>query len=223
MATYSLMAIHLGLDWMASAGTSSASSPEMVLIPCLLRPVFFSFEEIADLTRQVTEIRAIVFLFALIVATATDLRNGKIYNWLTLPLMLFALACAAISEWNSAVIVPGDEPGGALNHAITGGLVCFGLMFLYYVTSGGGGGDVKLATAVGFGFGAEAGLQVIALAYVMAWSGVTSFRLVLGMANRMKSNHTCEPSHLRREKREIRMAPWFLVAMLPVLAGIPVL
>lgn len=223
MSTYLGTACEMGLNWMTATGSASASSVEMLLIPCLQRPYSISLDGIAIRAKELPDIRSVVFLIFMLAATLTDLRHGKIYNWLTLPLMAFALIHAAFMEWMCAARFPDVQTNSELNHAITGGLVCFGLMFLYYVTSGGGGGDVKLATAVGFGFGAEAGLQVIALAYFAAWLGDAVARLVLGSAKRLRSMCDGQRAQEIRGRREIRMAPWFLLAMLPVLAGIPLL
>jgi len=169
------------------------------------------------------DIKSMVYLAALIAATVTDLRHGKIYDWLTLPLAIFALSHAAFVEWAGVADFPGEAPSDGLIQSITGGLICFGLMFLHYVTSGGGGGDVKLATAVGFGFGAAAGLHVIAIAYGLAWFCDTAWRTVRDVISGLRTWYSGEPGVGFRKRNAIRMAPWFLLAILPVLAGVELL
>lgn len=211
----------IGIHGFAAAGAISAGKIEMLVIPCLQKITAFDLVDIFRRSVEMPELRAVVFLGALIVATLTDLRRGKIHNWLTLPLMIFALVHASFVDLSGDAEIAGGSLSPGLKQSIAGGLVCFWLMFLHYATSGGGGGDVKLATAVGFGFGAEAGLVVIASAYFMAWLGDNAIRSSLDVASRLKCGRHGMPSPRRGMRRKIRMAPWFLLAMLPVLAGYP--
>ncbi len=192
----------------------------MLLISCFQRPPGFASDVFGFLANDRPDIRSLVFLAALIAASVTDLRGGKIYDWLTLPLAIFALAHAAYVEWVGVAEFPGEAPSDGLIQSITGGLTCFGLMFLHYVTSGGGGGDVKLATAVGFGFGAAAGLHVIAIAYGLAWLCDTAWRTGRDVISSLRTRYCVEPGVVIRKRKAIRMAPWFLLAILPVLAGV---
>jgi len=212
--------ILMNLEWNFATNAAMKLTRDVITIPCLQRASIFSLAQFADWPWEVSDIRTIVFAAGMIVATVTDLRHGKIHNWLTVPLMVFALAIATFVEFEATAGLPSDQPTGGLAQAITGGLICFGLMYLFYVTAGGGGGDVKLATAVGFGFGAAAGLHVIALAYGLAWLADTTrrkFRIVTGW---IKNSSEEERSTGLHRKREIRMAPWFLLAIVPVLSGI---
>jgi len=82
--------------------------------------------------------------FVLIVATVTDLRSGKVYNWLTYPSMAVGLALAGIF---GALGEPGLLGGLAASAlAMLVGLIGLGII------AGAGGigwGDVKLLGAVG--------------------------------------------------------------------------
>jgi prepilin peptidase CpaA len=88
---------------------------------------------------------AAIFLLAA-VASVTDVARGRIYNWLTLPLMLAALIFATVTQgWSG------------LAHSLLGlalGLLLYGWMFWLGVL---GGGDIKLLMA----FGAWGGAQYV--------------------------------------------------------------
>lgn len=73
------------------------------------------------------------------VAAWTDVREGKVYNWLTYPAI-------ALGLFLNAVLWPA---GIGLGPAGLGFLVAFIPLFLAYAAGGLGGGDVKLAGAVG--------------------------------------------------------------------------
>ncbi|MFO1093531.1 MAG: A24 family peptidase [Planctomycetaceae bacterium] len=98
------------------------------------------------------------------VASATDLRRQKIYNWTTYPGMLagFALNAAA-----------GGWP--ATEDALWGFLTCGGVMLTCFVFFPDlGGGDVKLIAMLGAGLGLDDGILV------MLWTFVIGF--VAGLA-----------------------------------------
>lgn len=220
MSTYLETNMFMGLEWNVAPHAAMEMASDVITMPCLGQSPALTLAGFENGAWDVGNIRSVVFAAGLIVATVTDLRHGKIHNWLTVPLMVFALAIATITEFTAKAGLPDEQPVGGLNQAITGGLVCFGLMYLFYVTAGGGGGDVKLVTAVGFGFGAAAGLHVIALAYGLAWAGDTARRKIRIVADWLKNGRNEELSMGRHMRREIRMAPWFLLAILPVLTGI---
>ncbi len=72
------------------------------------------------------------------VAAFTDLRVGRIPNWLTYPAWVFGIAFAAAADGWSGV-----------SGSLLGFAVGFAPFFLLYVMGGMGGGDVKLMAAVG--------------------------------------------------------------------------
>jgi len=93
-----------------------------------------------------------VALLASAAAAATDIRSGRIPNWLTLPLMATALAAHAIlrGAWGAT-------------ESLAGVLLCAGIPWIVFRTSGGraiGGGDVKLFGALGALLGPMAGLEI---------------------------------------------------------------
>jgi len=89
----------------------------------------------------------VVLGIALAISVVTDLRSRLIYNVVTVPTLVIALALrAALVGWRGA----GAENAafGVLPGLV--GLACGGLIFyLMYLVGGMGGGDVKLMAAVG--------------------------------------------------------------------------
>lgn len=84
----------------------------------------------------------------LIIAAVTDMRTGKIFNWLTYPAMLAGLAlwtCAGLLHLPNA---PVDALAGLSESflALLAGLIPFMIIF---AIGGLGGGDAKLMAAIG--------------------------------------------------------------------------
>jgi prepilin peptidase CpaA len=93
-----------------------------------------------------------VALLASVTAAATDLRSGRIPNWLTLPLVVMGLVVNALTRgtW------------GATESA-AGLLLCAGVPWAVFRLSVGraiGGGDVKLFGALGSLLGPTGGLEI---------------------------------------------------------------
>ena len=80
----------------------------------------------------------LVVLAAVAVAVVTDLRSFKIYNALTLPLVVWGLAYHGI---NAGFAGLADSAAGMA--------VGFGVFFVVFLLGGMGGGDVKLMAGVG--------------------------------------------------------------------------
>jgi prepilin peptidase CpaA len=106
---------------------------------------------------------AIIGLMAvtLIIATYTDIRNGKIYNWTTLPAILLGLSLNTLGQgWEGLLLSAG------------GAAVVMALFLLFGPLVGIGGGDVKLLMAVGAVLALP--ISVWALLYSAVIGGVMS-------------------------------------------------
>lgn len=80
----------------------------------------------------------LILFISLTTAAFTDLRGGKIPNWITIPTMATGLAFHTVM--NGA---------NGLAHSAKGLGVGFALLILFYSAGGFGAGDVKLAAATG--------------------------------------------------------------------------
>ena len=116
----------------------------------------------------------IMLAAALIVATITDLRSQRIYNWLTFPLML----------------------GGLLAHTLSGGLdglllslggfaLGLGLMVVPFFLGMMGAGDVKLMAGIGAWLGAQATLT--AFLFTCLAGGVYAIIVLLRNFDQLKA------------------------------------
>ena len=97
-----------------------------------------------------------ILLAFLLVATYTDLREHKIYNWNTYPGILAGLILnAAQNGWDGAV------------QSALGFLVCGFVMLLCFVLFNVGGGDVKLIAMMGAFLGLEQGVEGMLWTFVL--------------------------------------------------------
>lgn len=164
----------------------------------------------------------IVFISALVDASVTDLRTGKIHNRLNYLLMFTALLISIADEvMVNASPGAGSFHAGGLRACLAGGSVCFALMFFNYIVAGGGGGDVKLATALGMGFGMITGVNILILTYLLGaiftgfCNAIDALRFV-----RFRVQGSDPGKFTRRFSRQskVRMAPFFLVATVITIA-----
>jgi len=100
------------------------------------------------------------------VATVTDLRYLKVYNWLTFPLLAAGLTFHAAREgW------------GGLGLALTNVLIVFAILLVPFVLGALGAGDVKLVTALAAWLGTETTFTIAAIA-LFATAAYSLFMLV---------------------------------------------
>jgi prepilin peptidase CpaA len=98
----------------------------------------------------------VLLLALLAIATVTDVRRHKIYNWNTYPGILAGFA------------VNGLEAGWpGLEDSLVGFAACFGIMLLCFVLFNIGGGDVKLIAMMGAFLGLRQGIEAMLWTFVL--------------------------------------------------------
>lgn len=116
---------------------------------------------------------AIVLLFALLIlATVTDARERRIYNWTTYPGMIAALAINAIGSLLERQGLASETLQSwmgwiGLGESVIGWLACGGVMLVCFVFFRIGGGDVKLMAMVGAFLGLDRGLESLLWTFVI--------------------------------------------------------
>jgi prepilin peptidase CpaA len=87
----------------------------------------------------------------LLAASVTDVRSGRIYNWITYPAILVGLVGhLCFGGWSGGRAMGSGVPAlMGLADALAGFAVGFGLMLLAWLAGGVGGGDAKIMGAVG--------------------------------------------------------------------------
>lgn len=108
----------------------------------------------------------IPLLVIVLVAAVTDVRRGRVYNWLTYPAAVLGLVLN--------MLLPA---GIGLGSAFLGLLVGFVPLFLAYLSGGLGAGDVKLMGAVGGFLGPHA--AAYALLYTCIVGAVLCLMLII--------------------------------------------
>jgi Flp pilus assembly protein protease CpaA len=129
-----------------------------------------------------------LLLVLLVIATVTDLRRRKIYNWTVYPGILAAVGLNAVGtviEHHQIESEASDgQPSGTqpvaselrrdwgyigAQESLVGFAVCGGLMLVVFVFFPGvGGGDVKLLAMTGAFLGLERGLEVLLWTFLLA-------------------------------------------------------
>jgi len=95
-------------------------------------------------------------LILLTLASFTDLRSGKIPNWLTLPAILGGLVYHVLTGGRDGFFFAG-----------TGLILGVGLLLMPFVMGGMGGGDVKLLGAVGSISGAMTTFRIFLISAIV--------------------------------------------------------
>jgi prepilin peptidase CpaA len=116
-----------------------------------------------------------VLLGFLTIATVTDIRQRKVFNWTTYPGIVVAILGSAIATSLGADTVQGSQSDVELlgivsiSDALVGFLACGLAMLVCYVffPGGVGGGDVKLIAMIGAFLGLYEGLEVMLWTFVL--------------------------------------------------------
>lgn len=118
-------------------------------------------------------------LALLAVAVVTDVRRGRIPNWLTL-----TIACTGLAN---ALVFGAPAP---IDAAVLGLLAGFGLLILPWLLGAIGGGDVKMLAGIGAWLGLWATLQVYAVTCIAAMLIAIVQAAATGRLTRLFSNST---------------------------------
>ncbi|MCC9608588.1 A24 family peptidase [Blastopirellula sp. JC732] len=123
----------------------------------------------------------LMLLIAVAIAAFTDIRQRRIYNWLTYPLFLWALGLnlvasigwpqegtAAFAFTEAIPVGPAALGAIGIGQSLSGAATCFTILLVAYLLSGGGAGDVKIAACIGACLGMRAGLFALITCYLAA-------------------------------------------------------
>ena len=176
------------------------------------------------------EFSHIVLLGLLLVASVTDIRQGRIFNWITYPGLIAGLLFGAI-HLSEAGRLEFDTAG--LTESLLGIAGCGGIMLACFLLSDMGGGDVKLLATVGAFLGLQHGLTALLWTIVVGGAGglalliwqVGAGRIVIGTARHLaliiRSRGWVPLDRFEREplKRSLFLAPAALVGVLMTVTG----
>lgn len=114
----------------------------------------------------------VLLLGLLAVATATDLRRHRIYNWTTYPGILAALGLNALGTALAAGGLVEETTLHGLGwigiaQSLIGFLVCGFVLVVCYVLLRVGGGDVKLIAMLGALLGVDRGVEAMLWTFVL--------------------------------------------------------
>lgn len=100
---------------------------------------------------------ALLMVFML-VASVTDVKSHKIYNWTVYPGMVVGLVANLwLGGWDGSW----EHGWDGLRHSGTGFLICGVVMLVCFVFFDVGGGDVKLVAMMGAFLGTDAGIEAM--------------------------------------------------------------
>lgn len=161
-------------------------------------------DSLSHLTLDVTAERYAIVMVAVIIAGITDALWLKISNWLTFPLLGSGLLFH--------VFVP--APMGIF-FGLSGAILGFGLLVLFFIAGGMGAGDVKLLAGIGAWIGPHdvlvvfivSGLLVgLASVILMVWDREQGPKVVSQSGSPLKSQPDSSPAFAEPSRR-IRRVP----------------
>ncbi len=108
---------------------------------------------------------SLLLLFGLLsIATVTDLRSHRIYNWTTYPGLFLAFLLRGL-----------DGGAESAQEGVAGAIACGGLMLVCFLLFDLGGGDLKLMTMIGAFLGWQRGLEVLLWTFILGGIGGVAF------------------------------------------------
>jgi len=168
---------------------------------------------------QVQAVPVIIVLLAALATTVTDLWKFKIYNVVTVPLLISGLAYHFLV-------------GGVavLGNSLLGMFFGFGILFFFYVMGGMGAGDVKLMAAVGAWLGLPitfhvfiasslaAGLysvvlMVLSSSLVETWTNIQILCLRIAVIGRHLGTGQRIEALVKQPDRRLRVVPFAAMVM----------
>ncbi len=177
----------------------------------------------------------LLLLGLLVVATVTDLRHHRVYNWLTYPGMLAALganAVVSLARADETAFPSGTWDWVGISASALGLLSCGLLMLVCYVffPGGVGGGDVKLAAMIGAFLGPYRGLEATLWMFVLGGCAAIAIiiwrqgalrlvrrgAVILYAAIRLRGMDPLEQDEREQLKTKVFLAPSSLAAVLLV-------
>ncbi len=163
------------VQWLAPAAESGVPQRHRlwllaIITPLVVGPIWCAC--LSWLPAPLGTLNGLILVAMLGMATVTDLRQRKIYNWTTYPAWGWALFLNVISGPSLLIGTVG------LRDSLAGSAICFGWVFCAFVCSRGGAGDVKLAAAMGALLGCECGVLAVAFGYVVAGASILTVRIL---------------------------------------------
>ena len=172
-------------------------------------------------------VASVCLLVLMVIAAATDLRDGKIYNWTTYTGIVLALVLNGLATGLGRSEI-GDI---GFTESLFGFLVCSAIMLICFVFfSGFGGGDVKLLAMAGAFLGPQMGIEAVLWSFVIAAAAGLVYLIWTNGAIRMMQRtfhqvmsrlnlgqwEPLTPEESRQMKLHIFLAPSALAAVLIV-------
>ena len=172
-----------------------------------------------------------LLLVATFVASVTDVRHRRIYNWTTYPGIAIGLALNGLGSLcdlpSQGLWSPSSLGIVGWSESVEGFAFCGGVLLVGLALFNIGGGDVKLFAMIGAFLGVQKGLEVllwsfvfggIAAAVILIWR-VGAVRLIQTYASRLwsiivwQARPEISPEEKRLFRSDMWLAPCALVAV----------
>jgi prepilin peptidase CpaA len=173
---------------------------------------------------QIPTVPLVVVVVATLMAAVTDVRRFKVYNTLTIPLLLSGLVFHGVTEGFAGV-----------SGSLLGALLGFASLLVVYVLGGMGAGDVKLMAGVGAWLGIPltfyvllasclaagafaVGLLVLSRSASETWVNLQLLMLRVSTVGRHLGSENRLETELKRADHRRRLIPFAAMIALGVVA-----